>query len=146
MAPDNTVAPSPDESSASEIDDKTSEPDSASDEPTEDQTPVSDAYTVQRGDTLSVIADKYNTTVAKLAAYNGIADPNSIYAGQIIKIPPPDWEIPVADSTPSEQADTDQPSEPTPSEPEPSVTEPPEANPSTESATEPPAPAEQSDP
>lgn len=108
LTPDNTVAPAPNEPSASEIDDKTS----TSNEPTEDQTPVSDAYTVQPGDTLSAIADKCNTTAAKLAAYNGIDDANSIYVGQIIKIPPEDWKMPVADSTSPEQTETDQPSEP----------------------------------
>ena len=44
-------------------------------------------YTVKRGDTLSSIAAKYNTTYQKLAAYNGIANPNVISVGQKIKIP-----------------------------------------------------------
>lgn len=44
-------------------------------------------YTVVKGDTLSGIAKKYNTTYQKLAAYNGIANPNSINVGQKIKIP-----------------------------------------------------------
>lgn len=44
-------------------------------------------YTVAKGDTLSAIAKKYGTTYQKLAQYNGIANPNIIYAGQIIKIP-----------------------------------------------------------
>lgn len=44
-------------------------------------------YTVKKGDTLSAIAHKYNTTYQKLAQYNRIADPNRIYAGQEIKIP-----------------------------------------------------------
>ena len=46
-----------------------------------------EVYTVKSGDTLSAIARKYNTTYQKLAAYNGIANPNLIYAGQKIKIP-----------------------------------------------------------
>lgn len=39
-------------------------------------------YTVQSGDTLSAIAAKYGTTVAKLTAANGIANANLIYVGQ----------------------------------------------------------------
>lgn len=44
-------------------------------------------YTVKKGDTLSKIAAKYGTTYQKLASYNGIANPNKISAGQVIKIP-----------------------------------------------------------
>ena len=44
-------------------------------------------YTVKKGDTLSKIAAKYGTTYQKLASYNGIADPNKISVGQVIKIP-----------------------------------------------------------
>lgn len=43
-------------------------------------------YTVKRGDTLSGIARRYKTTVAKLAKDNGIKNANLIYVGQKIKI------------------------------------------------------------
>lgn len=43
-------------------------------------------YIVKRGDTLSGIARRYKTTVAKLVKDNGIKNPNIIYAGQKIKI------------------------------------------------------------
>ena len=43
-------------------------------------------YTVKSGDTLSGIAVKFGTTYQNLAAINGIADPNKIYAGQVIKV------------------------------------------------------------
>ena len=43
-------------------------------------------YTIKSGDTLSGIAAKYGTTYQNLAAMNGIADPNKIYAGQTIRI------------------------------------------------------------
>lgn len=43
-------------------------------------------YTVKAGDTLSAIANKYGTTYQALAAKNGIADPNKIYVGQVLKI------------------------------------------------------------
>jgi rare lipoprotein A len=42
------------------------------------------AYVIQPGDTLSEIALETGTTVGYLAATNGIADPDVIYAGQTI--------------------------------------------------------------
>lgn len=47
---------------------------------------TSTTYTVKSGDTLSNIASKFGTTYQKLAEINGIADPNKIFAGQVIKI------------------------------------------------------------
>ena len=44
-------------------------------------------YRIKRGDTLSKIAVRYGTTVAVLAQLNGIANPNRIYVGQVIRIP-----------------------------------------------------------
>ena len=43
-------------------------------------------YKVKRGDTLSSIARKYNTTVKNLAQKNNIKNVNLIYVGQTIKI------------------------------------------------------------
>lgn len=43
-------------------------------------------YTVKAGDTLSAIANKYNTTYQAIAAKNGISNPNKIYPGQVLKI------------------------------------------------------------
>lgn len=43
-------------------------------------------YKVKSGDTLSGIAQKYGTTVAKLQSLNGISNPDKIYAGQKLKI------------------------------------------------------------
>lgn len=42
---------------------------------------------VQRGDTLSGLALRYNTTVARLVELNNIANPNLIYAGQTLIVP-----------------------------------------------------------
>lgn len=44
-------------------------------------------YTVQSGDSLSVIAAKYGTTYQALAKYNNISNPNVIKVGQKIRIP-----------------------------------------------------------
>ena len=43
-------------------------------------------YTVQKGDTLSGIAQKYGTTYQEIAQANGISNPNLIYAGQTLTI------------------------------------------------------------
>lgn len=44
-------------------------------------------YTVRRGDNLFRIALNHNTTVARLAQINNIADVTRIYAGQVLLIP-----------------------------------------------------------
>ena len=43
-------------------------------------------YIVKRGDTLTAIAKKYNTTVKAIAEKNGIKNVNLIYTGQKLKI------------------------------------------------------------
>lgn len=43
-------------------------------------------YTVQSGDTLSGIANRFNTTYSYLANLNGISNPNLIYPGQVLTI------------------------------------------------------------
>lgn len=42
---------------------------------------------IQRGDTLTELAIKYNTTVARLVELNNIANPNLIYAGATLLVP-----------------------------------------------------------
>lgn len=44
-------------------------------------------YTVKAGDTLSLIAVKFGTTVAAIASLNNIANINKISVGQVLKIP-----------------------------------------------------------
>ena len=44
-------------------------------------------YTIQRGDTLAVIAAKYEVTVQSIIDLNNIDDPDTIAAGQVIEIP-----------------------------------------------------------
>ena len=43
-------------------------------------------YTVKYGDTLSAIANKYNTTVNKICRDNNISNPDLIYEGQVLQI------------------------------------------------------------
>ena len=49
--------------------------------------PTSCTYVVQPGDTLAKIAYRYGTTVSALVATNHIANPDVIYAGQVLTIP-----------------------------------------------------------
>lgn len=49
--------------------------------------PTTGTYTVVRGDTLSNIASRFGTTWQAIASLNNIANPNLIYAGQVLKIP-----------------------------------------------------------
>ena len=44
-------------------------------------------YSIAWGDTLGGIATRFHTTVAGLASYNGIGNPNLIFAGQRVCIP-----------------------------------------------------------
>lgn len=52
-----------------------------------DETTGGTTYTVQSGDTLSVIASDYGTTVDALASENSISNPNLIFVGQVLEIP-----------------------------------------------------------
>jgi LysM repeat protein len=44
-------------------------------------------YTVQAGDTLSDLADRFSTTIDELVAANGLTDPNALQPGQTLLIP-----------------------------------------------------------
>ncbi len=44
-------------------------------------------YTVQSGDTLSDLAERFGTTVDELVAANGLTDPNALQPGQTLLIP-----------------------------------------------------------
>lgn len=58
----------------------------ASDQITGENTAV-DSYTVREGDTLQSIANKYAVSLDKLQAINKIANPDSIFVGQVLSIP-----------------------------------------------------------
>jgi lipoprotein NlpD len=47
-------------------------------------------YRVQRGDTLTEIAAAYEIPVVAIMELNGLTNPDDIYAGQILAIPPRD--------------------------------------------------------
>ena len=51
-------------------------------------TDTEQSYTVQQGDTLSEIANRYGTTAAVLSAYNNIENTAEVKAGDTLKIPP----------------------------------------------------------
>lgn len=46
-------------------------------------------YVVQAGDSLSDIAEQFGLTLKELQDANNIENPDSIYVGQILKIPEP---------------------------------------------------------
>jgi LysM repeat protein len=56
--------------------------------------PCEVSYTVQRGDTLSSIARRFETTVAAIVAANHLASPDFIWVGQKLIIPVCDVPIP----------------------------------------------------
>ena len=62
-------------------------------EPTEEEEQESgpQVHVVIAGDTLAALAQRYGTTVAALAAFNTLADPNALRLGQQLRIPPPDF-------------------------------------------------------
>jgi tetratricopeptide (TPR) repeat protein len=50
--------------------------------------PTSALHTVERGNTLQAIANKYGVSINELIEINGIEDPNELYIGQVLLIPP----------------------------------------------------------
>lgn len=54
-------------------------------------------HVVQRGETLNVIAQLYDTSATALAQLNGIVNPNLIYAGQVLRIPDASVATPTSD-------------------------------------------------
>ncbi len=61
-------------------------------------------YTVKKGDTLSGIASRYNTTVPNLAAWNNIKNVNLIYVGQKLTVSKPSSGSSTSKSTKSKNS------------------------------------------
>ena len=45
------------------------------------------AYTVQKGDNLTKLARRYDTTVSNITSYNGLQNPDRLLPGQVLYIP-----------------------------------------------------------
>ncbi len=76
------------------------------------QAPATTAtYVVQRGDSLATIAGKYGINYLELASMNGIANPDVLFVGQVLRVPgpPPSTEAPAATTPTTAPADTGQP-------------------------------------
>ena len=73
-------------------------------------TTIPSSYVIQRGDSLFGIANMFGISTAELAAYNGIANPDDIQAGQTLRIPQPGETttstVPVATVDPAAQTST----------------------------------------
>lgn len=73
-------------------------------------TTIPSSYVIQRGESLSGIAKMFGLSTAELAAYNGIANPDDIQAGQTLRIPQPGETttstVPVATVDPAAQTST----------------------------------------
>ncbi len=63
------------------------------------------AYTVQRGESLAIIAAKFNTTYIELARINGIADPDYLRVGQVLRVPGAPPPPPAPEPAPAQQPD-----------------------------------------
>lgn len=59
------------------------------------------SYTVEAGDTLFEIAQRFGLTLEELIAYNGITDPNLLEVGQVLLIPDPGGATEEASSDPA---------------------------------------------
>jgi LysM repeat protein len=68
--------------------------------PAPEPPPLSDGpvYIVQKGDTLSAIARRFNVTVDAIVVANGLTNPNLIHPGQRLVIPQPSMVLQVAEA------------------------------------------------
>ena len=78
-------------------------------EPEENAPRGEERYVVVAGDTLAAISRRFETSVAAIVAYNGIANPDALRVGQELRIPPEGYEPPPVEPDPAEPdpAETD---------------------------------------
>jgi len=57
-------------------------------------------YEIQLGEPLFAVAQKFDLSVAELAAFNGITNPDDVQAGQVIRIPPAEPTTVTSTATP----------------------------------------------
>jgi LasA protease len=62
-------------------------PEALTPEPTATLGPAFESYKVRKGDTLGAIASRYQVSSDDIMSLNALGDPNSIQAGQVLKIP-----------------------------------------------------------
>jgi LysM repeat protein len=89
QAAEPTTPTATEEPEATEAPDETETPETSASPTatTSSSTAGAKTHTVQAGENLFRIALKYGLTYQKLAAHNGIANPNFIVVGQVLKIP-----------------------------------------------------------
>lgn len=81
-----------------------------------DETPTT-VYQVQPGDTLATIAEKFNTTVEALIAYNNLEAPYEIEVGMILRIHPVDYVVPEMGTGEPRESESGEPADETPTPP-----------------------------
>jgi len=57
--------------------------------PTASPIPTSALHTVEQGDNLKAIADTYGVSISEIVEINDLENPDELYIGQILLIPPP---------------------------------------------------------
>jgi len=56
-------------------------------------------YTVQSGDSLFGIAEKFSVSMEEVMRINGITNPDKVFAGQVLELPAPTGFVPIMSST-----------------------------------------------
>lgn len=86
-------------------------------------------YTVRGGDTMAAIAARYDVSLNELLVANGLTNPNTIFAGQVLVIPASGTNFGTGGPLPGPQPDviivTPPPTQPIPTQPVPTPVTPP---------------------